>query len=103
MKAIYGFLGKQYTMAHHLLEDEYREVLKSIPKQIASIIDYGRLFGISQFWAFWRPTINYGVERIGIGASRIFQEKEAKLAVDHASECRLGMHYIWEYWHTAQR
>ena len=32
MKAIYGFLGNQCTMKHELVEEEYKEVLKYIPK-----------------------------------------------------------------------
>lgn len=93
MKAIYGFLGKQYTMTHHLIEEEYKAVLNSIPPQ-ATYMDYGRLFEISQLWARWRESIFYGNQKLAVAPPRIFKKKEAELAVEHERECKLGAEYI---------
>ncbi len=97
MKAIYGFLGKQYTMKHELVEEEYKEVLKYIPEGLV-FSDYGRLFEISQVWARWRTSFNYGNQKLGVSARMIFREHEAKLAIQHAEECRMGALFLWQWW-----
>jgi HEPN domain-containing protein len=93
MKAIYGFVGKQYTMTHQLIEEEYKEVLKAIGDKIP-YFNYGRLFEIAQLWSWWKNTIIYGNEKLGVSASPVFGEKEAKLAVEHARECRQGSYSV---------
>ncbi len=52
------------------------------------------MFLVTKFWVRFYETAKYGNEKLGVGPEKLFKETEAKLALEHASECHSAAYGI---------
>lgn len=86
LKGISLLLLDKYPKDHKFNEKEFKEVLNRIPEALASL-DFYKLYLYSRFWGNFYTVAKYGLENFGIGAEKLFEKEEAKLAQKHANRC----------------
>ena len=87
VKAIFLLLKGEYPRKHEFKEEEFEELLKTLPSEIEEIYNIPRVYLISRFWAQMYTVSKYGLEKLGVGADALFKKGEAELAEEHAWEC----------------
>ncbi|MEM0235814.1 HEPN domain-containing protein [Thermofilum sp.] len=94
-KAIYKLMGMEFPREHQLLFEregkvaqQFKELLsKEFPRFFSYRDEIPRVVFLSYFWHRFGVIARYGIEEAGIPPDKLFTEKEAKLAVEHAEEC----------------
>lgn len=86
----------KYRKDHKFDEKEFKEVLDCIPDSIENL-EFHKLYLYSRFWSNFYTIAKYGLENFGIGAEKLFEEKEAKLAKEHADKCYSAATQLKDY------
>nr|MDO8080816.1 HEPN domain-containing protein [Candidatus Freyarchaeota archaeon] len=87
VKAIFLFLQEEYPKKHEFEEKDFEKVLEKIPKKL-EYLDLPKVYLYAKFWSNFYTTAKYGLEKLGVGAERLFEREEATLALKHANKCR---------------
>lgn len=98
MKAISSFVGVEYAFQHRLYDPQGRRdsdvwlssLLESFEKAgraWPTRAHIERAILLNMFWGEYYVTAKHGLDSLKIPANRLFTEREAKLAVEHAEEC----------------
>jgi len=87
IKAIFSIVEVEFIKEHKIKEVEFKSLLDKIPQDLKNIYNYPRIYLLSKFWSYFYITAKYGLEKLKIGADKVFKEEEADLALKHAREC----------------
>lgn len=87
IKAIFYYFGIRPQKDHWFDEDKFSQLIKKVPTNL-ECLNFPRLLMISELWGKTYLPAKYGKEILGVGAEKIFHNKEAELALLHAEECR---------------
>ena len=87
IKAIFSMVGIKFAKDHKIKEEEFKTLLDKIPQELKNIYNYPRIYLLSEFWSYFYLTAKYGLEKLKIGSDKLFTDKEANLALEHANEC----------------
>jgi len=103
IKAIYLLLCGKYPKGHKFKEEDFETILENIPEEL-KYLEIHKLYLYSKFWAEFYTIAKYGLERVGVGADKLFEEEEARLALKHAEKCHLAASSIKTYiqYHSAR-
>lgn len=71
----------------HGFEEEFEAILEKVPDKLKHL-DFPKLYLYSEFWSKFYTVAKYGLEKIGIGADKLFDKEEAELALKHAKACK---------------
>jgi HEPN domain-containing protein len=96
IKAIFLLLQGEYPRSHEFKEEEFEAILKRIPEKL-KYLDFHKLYLYSKFWSSFRTIAKYGLEKLGIGAEKLFEEEEAELALKHADKCKFAANELKNY------
>jgi len=96
IKAIFLLLGRGYPRDHKFREEEFEFILKNIPEKL-EYLGFPKLYLYSEFWEKFRTIADYGYEKLGIGADKLFDKEEAELALKHAEKCRYAASHLKNY------
>ena len=86
IKAGYLILGAEFSKTHELKETEFMKIIQKIPEHL-EFCNFPRLYLLSKFWSDFYLVAKYGLEHLRVGPKRLFKDKEANLALEHAGEC----------------
>ena len=86
IKAGFLILGEDFPRAHKFKEQDFIKLLSNIPKEL-QFYNFPRLYLLSDFWSKFYLVPKYGLEKLEVGPDRLFKDKEANLAFEHAKEC----------------
>jgi len=86
IKAMFLLIKGDFPRKHEFTEEEYMEVFRQIPEKLGAS-DYAKLYLYSKFWLGFYTIAKYGLEKLGIGADKLFEREEAELALKHARRC----------------
>lgn len=87
IKALFSIAKIKFTKGHKIKEEEFKNILDKIPEMLKNIYNYPRIYLLSEFWSYFYITTKYGLEELKIGSDKLFTNKEAILALEHANEC----------------
>jgi HEPN domain-containing protein len=96
IKAVFLLLQEEYIKKHEFKEEEFEALLKKVPEKL-KYLEFPKLFLYSKFWSSFYTVAKYGLEKIGVGADKLFGEEEAKLALKHANKCRYAASQLKSY------
>ena len=94
LKTIFLYLEEQSPKTHEITDEQFLKIIGKIPKEIEQLIDCPRLLLISKFWSNFYTVSKYGNEKLGVGPEKLFKDKEAKLALEHAQECNMQARWL---------
>ena len=86
IKAFFLILGEDFPKTHEFKEQDFIKLLSKIPKEL-QWYNFSRLYLLSEFWSSFYTIAKYGYEKLEVGANKLFKDKEANLALQHAKEC----------------
>ncbi|MEE9175839.1 MAG: HEPN domain-containing protein [Thermodesulfobacteriota bacterium] len=86
IKAVFLILGEDFPKTHNFKEQDFIKLLSKVPKDL-QFYNFARLYLLSEFWSSFYTTAKYGLEKLEVGADKLFTDKEANLALKHAEEC----------------
>lgn len=95
IKAIFVLLTNSCPKSHEFKEEEFETVLKKFPERLN--IDCQKLYLYSKFWSEFYTTAKYGLEKLGVGAEKLFEKEEAELALKHADKCHFAATQLDSY------
>lgn len=75
-----------YDKKYEFTQEEYEKVFKKIPEKPGEL-DYAKLYLYSKFWFSFYTVAKYGLEKLGIGADKLFEREEAEPSLNHARKC----------------
>jgi HEPN domain-containing protein len=78
VKAIFLLFQKEYPRKHEFREEEFEDILKMIPAKL-KYLDIAKVYLYSKFWLQFYTVAKYGLEKLGIGADKLFGKEEANL------------------------
>lgn len=87
IKAVFSIAEIKFTKNHKIEEEEFKKLLAKIPQELKNIYNYPRVYLLSEFWSYFYITAKYGLEELKVGSDKLFTDKEANLALEHADEC----------------
>jgi HEPN domain-containing protein len=96
VKAIFLLFQKEYPRRHEFREEEFEDILKMIPAKL-KYLDIAKVYLYSKFWLQFYTVAKYGLEKLGIGADKLFGKEEAELALKHADRCRFVASQLLDY------
>jgi len=96
IKAIFMLLQEKYPKKHEFSEGEFEAILEKIPEKL-KYLDFHKLYLYSKFWLSFYTVAKYGLEKIGVGAEKLFEKEEAELALKHAEKCYYGARQLENY------
>jgi len=98
IKAIFLYLEEKYRKTHEFSEEQFMKILGKIPEECKHY-NFPRLLLLTKFWSKFYEIAKYGNEKLGVGPEKLFKEKEAKMALEHANECYYAVSGIrsWIY------
>lgn len=85
-KSMYVLLEVKFTPDHKLVEVEYGQLMKKIPKDLG-YVNFPRVLLFANFWAEFYTKAKYGLEILQVPPTKLFEKQEAELALKHAEEC----------------
>ena len=98
VKAIFLLFQKEYPRKHEFREEEFENILKMIPAKLKyKYLDIAKVYLYSKFWLQFYTVAKYGLEKLGIGADKLFEKEEADLALKHADRCRFVASQLLDY------
>lgn len=86
IKSIFSIAEIEFTKTHEIKDEEFERLLDNIPDDL-KFYNYPRIYLLSEFWSYFYITAKYGFEKLKIGSDKLFNGKEANLALEHANEC----------------
>ena len=86
IKAIFLLLQKEYPKTHEFKEEDFEAILNKIPDKLKHL-DFPKLYLYSKFWLRFYTVAKYGLEKLAVGADKLFEKEEAELALKHARKC----------------
>lgn len=86
IKAAFLILGEDFPKAHEFKEQDFIKLLSKVPKEL-QFHNFPRLYLLFDFWSKFYIVAKYGLEKLEVGPDRLFKDKEANLALEHAKEC----------------
>lgn len=96
IKAIFSITEIEFAKEHKIKEGEFKKLLEKIPNDLKNIYNYPRIFLLSEFWSYFYITAKYGLEKLKIGSDKLFTNKEANLALEHAEECYYASNALYQ-------
>jgi HEPN domain-containing protein len=87
IKAIFLLSQEEYPKKHEFDEEEFERVLSRIPRSL-EYLEFHKVYLYSKFWLQFYTVAKYGLEKLGVGADKLFEKEEAELAIKHAERCR---------------
>jgi HEPN domain-containing protein len=96
VKAIFLLFQEKYPRRHEFTEEEFENILKMIPDQLEHL-DFPKVYLYSKFWSQFYTVAKYGLEKLGVGADKLFEKEEAELALKHAEKCELTARLLLNY------
>jgi HEPN domain-containing protein len=96
VKAIFLLFQKEYPRKHEFREEEFENILKMIPAKL-KYLDIAKVYLYSKFWLQFYTVAKYGLEKLGIGADKLFGKEKAELALKHADRCRSVASQLLDY------
>jgi HEPN domain-containing protein len=85
IKSTFILLKGGYSKKHDISEEEFEVALKEVPENLKHL-EFPKLYLYSKFWSQFYTISKYGLEKIGIGADKLFEKEEAELALKHAEK-----------------
>ena len=85
-KSMYVLLEVEFKKNHKLVEAEYRQLMEKIPQSL-SYVNFPRVLLFANFWAEFYTKAKYGLEKLQVPPTKLFERQEAELALKHAEEC----------------
>jgi len=67
-----------------------------IPAQL-KYLDLPKVYLYSKFWSQFYTVAKYGLEKLGVGADKLFEKEEAELALKHAERCEFAASQLLSY------
>jgi HEPN domain-containing protein len=96
VKAIFLLSQEKYPRKHEFDEEEFEKILKMIPPQL-KYLDLPKVYLYSTFWSQFYTVAKYGLEKLGVGADKLFEKEEAELALKHAERCEFAASRLLNY------
>jgi HEPN domain-containing protein len=96
VKAIFLLFQEKYPRKHEFTEEEFERILKMIPAQL-KYVDFPKVYLYSKFWSQFYTIAKYGLEKLGVGADKLFEKEEAELALKHAERCEFAAGQLLSY------
>jgi HEPN domain-containing protein len=96
IKAIFLLLQEEYPKEHKFKEEEFGVILDKIPEKL-KYLDFHKFYLYFKFWSSFYIIAKYGLEKIGVGADKLFEKEEAELALKHADKCRFAASQLANY------
>jgi HEPN domain-containing protein len=96
VKAIFLLFQEKYPRKHEFTEEEFEKILKMIPAQL-KYVDFPKVYLYSKFWSQFYTVAKYGLEKLGIGADKLFEKEEAELALKHVERCEFAASELLSY------
>jgi HEPN domain-containing protein len=96
VKAIFLLFQEKYPRKHEFDEEEFEKILKMIPTQLKHL-DLPKVYLYSTFWSQFYTVAKYGLEKLGVGADKLFEKDEAELALKHAERCEFAASQLLNY------
>jgi HEPN domain-containing protein len=96
VKAIFLLFQEKYPRRHEFTEEEFENILKMIPDQLEHL-DFPKVYLYSKFWSQFYTVAKYGLEKLGVGADKLFEKEEAELALKHAEKCEFAASLLLDY------
>jgi HEPN domain-containing protein len=96
VKAIFLLFQEKYPRKHEFNEEEFEKILQMVPAQL-EYLDFPKIYLYSKFWSQFYTVAKYGLEKLGVGANRLFEKEEAELAIKHARKCELAARQLLYY------
>jgi hypothetical protein len=87
---------EKYPRKHEFDEEELEKILKMIPTQL-KYVDFPEVYLYSTFWSQFYTVAKYGLEKLGVGADKLFEKDEAELALKHAERCEFAASQLLNY------
>jgi HEPN domain-containing protein len=106
IKAVFLLLLGKYPKEHRITRSEFREIIKKVDEMPADQRkdllpwigeEFPRLYLYSEFWQRFHTVAEYGDEELGFPREKLFGEKEAAFAVEHAERCKELAFKLWNY------
>jgi HEPN domain-containing protein len=96
VKAIFLLFQEKYPRKHEFTEEEFERILKMIPAQL-KYVDFPKVYLYSKFWSQFYTIAKYGLEKLGVGADKLFEKEEAELALKRAERCEFAAGQLLSY------
>ena len=96
IKAIFLLLQEQFPRRHEFKEEEFEAILDKIPERLKHL-DFPKVYLYSKFWSNFYTVAKYGLEKLGVGADKLFEKEEAELALKHADKCKFVASQLESY------
>ena len=96
VKAIFLLLQEKYPRKHEFNEEEFEKILQMVPAQL-KYLDLPKIYLYSKFWSQFYTVAKYGLEKLGVGADKLFEKEEAELARKHARKCEFAARQLLYY------
>lgn len=96
IKAIFLLLKGKYPKRHEFEEEEFEAILKKVPRKL-EYLEFPKLYLYSKFWSNFYTVAKYGLEKIGVGANKLFEKEEAEIALKHAEKCKYAASQLENY------
>ena len=87
---------EKYPKKYEFKEEKFEAILKKIPEKF-KYLDFPKLYLYSKFWSNFYTVAKYGLEKLGVGADKLFEKEEAELALKHAEKCRSAATQLESY------
>jgi HEPN domain-containing protein len=94
VKAVFLLFHGGHPRKHEFSEEEFENVLRKIPSEyyksheyFCGYVDLCKVYLYSKFWSQFYTVAKYGLDRLGVGADKLFGREEAELALRHAMTC----------------
>jgi hypothetical protein len=69
------------------IQEEFEAIFDKIPERLKHL-DFPKVYLYSKFWLSFYTVAKYGLEKLGVGAEKLFEKEEAELALKHADKCK---------------
>jgi len=96
VKAIFLLFQEKYPRKHEFSEEKFEKILKMIPNRL-KYLDLPKVYLYSTFWSQFYTVAKYGLEKLGVGADKLFEKEEAELALKHAERCKFAASQLLNY------
>jgi HEPN domain-containing protein len=96
VKAIFLLFQEKYPKKHEFTEEEFEKILQMIPAQL-NYLDFPKVYLYSKFWSQFYTVAKYGLEKLGVGADKLFEKEETELALKHAKKCEFAASRLYNY------
>jgi len=96
IKVVFLLLRGEYPKRHEFKEEEFEAILNKVPEKL-EYLEFPKLYLYSKFWSNFYTVTKYGLEKMGVGANKLFEKEEAELALRHAERCKSAANQLESY------